>query len=66
MTDEVAASWRKSRRCGESCHCVEIAVLDEYERVMIRNSTRPHDAISVSRSAFRDLVARIKSGELDA
>jgi Domain of unknown function (DUF397) len=65
MTDRVAVSWRKSHRCGESCHCVEVAVLDEYEQVMMRNSTRPHETISVSRAAFRDLITRIKGGELD-
>jgi hypothetical protein len=45
---------------------VEIAVLDDDEQVLMRNSTRPHETISISRPAFRDLVARIKGGELDA
>ncbi len=64
MTSRVAgSSWRKSTRCGESCHCVEIAHLDQH--VGIRNSTSPHETILISVAAFRDLVARIKEGELD-
>jgi hypothetical protein len=64
MTGRVVGSWRKSGRCGESSHCLEIAHLDQH--VGIRNSTSPNETIVVSLPAFRDLVARIKNGELDA
>jgi hypothetical protein len=64
MTFRVAGSWHKSTRCGEASHCVEIA--DFGHTVGIRNSTGPHETILVSVAAFRDLVARIKNGELDA
>jgi hypothetical protein len=64
MTFRVAGSWHKSTRCGEASHCVEIA--DFGHTVGIRNSTSPHETIHISRPAFRDLVARIKSGELEA
>jgi hypothetical protein len=42
---------------------VEIAGFDQ--QVGLRNSTRPHETLTLSLSAFRDLVERIKSGELD-
>jgi len=42
---------------------LEIVHLDQH--VGIRNSTSPHETIVVSLPAFRDLVARIKNGELD-
>lgn len=63
MTSRVAGSWRKSTRCGESCHCVEVA--DYGHTVGMRNSTSPHKTLLIPVPAFRDLVARIKSGELD-
>lgn len=63
MTGRVAGSWQKSNRCGESSHCVEVALLDQ--RVGLRNSTRPHQTMLISVPAFRDLIDRIKSGELD-
>lgn len=63
MTVGVAGSWRKSTRCGEASHCVEIANLGH--QVGLRNSTRPHQTMVVSTSAFRDLVDWIKTGELD-
>lgn len=63
MTSRVAGSWRKSTRCGESSHCVEVA--DYGHAVGLRNSTSPQETLVVSLPAFRDLVARIKTGEFD-
>lgn len=63
MAGGVSRSWRRSTRCGESTHCVEIAQLGQ--EVGLRNSTRPHETLTLSLPAFRDLVERIKSGELD-
>lgn len=63
MTGRVAGSWQKSTRCGESGHCVEVFALGL--RVELRNSTRPHETIAISATAFQDLLERIKSGELD-
>jgi len=59
-----ATSWRRSARCGESGHCVEIAQVGQ-EAIGLRNSTRPDETLTLSLPAFRDLVERIKSGELD-
>jgi len=64
MAGEVSRSWRRSTRCGESTHCVEIARLGQGD-VGLRNSTRPNETLTLSLPAFRDLVERIKSGELD-
>ncbi len=63
MTGRVTKSWQKSTRCGESGHCVEVASYDHH--VGLRNSNRPHETLSISIEAFRDLVDRIKSGDLD-
>jgi len=63
MSVRVAESWQKSTRCGEASHCVEVAQLGHTEG--LRNSTRPHETTLISASAFRDLVERIKNGELD-
>lgn len=64
MAGEVSRSWRRSTRCGESGHCVEIAELGQ-EVIGLRNSTRPNETLALSLPAFRDLVERVKSGELD-
>jgi hypothetical protein len=63
MAVRVAESWQKSTRCGEASHCVEVAQFGH--TVGLRNSTRPHQTMLISVSAFRDLVERIKTGELD-
>lgn len=63
MAGGVTGSWRRSTRCGESTHCVEIAQFGQ--EVGLRNSTRPHETLTLSLPAFRDLVQRVKSGELD-
>ncbi|WP_117211902.1 DUF397 domain-containing protein [Allorhizocola rhizosphaerae] len=63
MTGRVTKSWHKSTRCGESTHCVEVASYDDH--VGLRNSNRPQETLTLSIEAFRDLVDRIKRGELD-
>lgn len=63
MASDVTGSWRRSTRCGESTHCVEVAQVGQ--EVGFRNSTRPHETLTLSLPVFRDLVQRIKSGELD-
>lgn len=63
MADRVTSAWRKSTRCGESGHCVEVANFGQ--RVGLRNSTRPDETLTISLTAFRELVIRIKHGELD-
>jgi hypothetical protein len=64
MAGEVPGTWRRSTRCGESTHCVEISQLGN-EGVGLRNSTRPNETLNLTLPAFRDLVERVKSGELD-
>lgn len=65
MTYEVAAvEWRKSTRCGESGHCVEIAHRGNV--VDIRNSTAPSSVLAIGVDAFRDMIAAIKLGEFAA
>jgi Domain of unknown function (DUF397) len=64
MAVRVAGSWHKSTRCGEASHCVEVAQFGY--TVGLRNSRRPHQTMLISAAAFRDLVDRIKSGELDS
>lgn len=63
MAGRVTRSWQKSTRCGESGHCVEVAGFGH--QVGLRDSTRPHETITMPLTAFRDLIDRIKSGELD-
>lgn len=55
--------WRRTERCVSDYHCVEIAQLDD--AVAIRNSQRPEISLVLSIKAWRDLVDRVKSGELD-
>lgn len=64
MAGEVSGSWRRSTRCGESGACLEVAELGQ-GAVGLRNSTRPNATLTLSLPAFRDLVERVKSGELD-
>jgi len=64
MAVRVAESWHKSTRCGESSHCVEVARFGH--AVGLRNSIRPHQTMLISLAAFRELVERIKNGELDS
>lgn len=63
MAGRVTRSWHKSTRCGESSHCVEVASFGQ--QVGLRDSTRPHETLTLTLAAFRDLVERIKRGELD-
>jgi len=63
MTGRVAGSWRKSTKCGESSHCVEVASLGQ--SVGLRNSTRPHQTMLIPVAVFREFVGSIKNGELD-
>jgi len=63
--DLSAANWRKSSySSGGGQGCVEVALAPG--AVAIRDSKDPDGPVHVvSVGAFRDLVARIKYGELD-
>jgi Domain of unknown function (DUF397) len=63
--DISTATWRKSSYSGGGGQgCVEVAVIPG--AVAIRDSKDPDGpAHVVSAEAFRDLIARIKRGDLD-
>jgi hypothetical protein len=58
--------WRKSSFSnGGDSQCVELAETDDGQ-IAMRNSNRIEDGMIVfNRSAIRDLVQRVKAGELD-
>lgn len=60
-----AASWHKSSySSGGGQNCVEVAVIPG--SVAIRDSKDPDGPVHIiSRSAFRDLITRIKRGDLN-
>ena len=64
-TDTTFAQWRKSSYSGgESGQCVEVAQAPAL--VGIRDSKNPDAGhLAVDRSAFADLVTRVKAGALD-
>jgi hypothetical protein len=63
--DLTTVTWRKSRRSqGGGQNCVEVAAVRD--TVAIRDSKDPHGPVHIVRAAaFRDLIARIKRGDLD-
>lgn len=63
--DLSTANWRKSRRSeGGGANCVEIAAAAG--SIAIRDSKDPHGpAHIIHPGAFRDLITRIKHGDLD-
>jgi Domain of unknown function (DUF397) len=63
--DLSTATWRKSSRSsGGGQGCVEVAIIPG--AVAIRDSKDPDGpAHIVSPGTFRDLIARIKNGELE-
>jgi hypothetical protein len=62
--DLSAATWRKSSySTGGGNNCVEVAVVSDF--VAIRDSKNPDGPVHVvSPNSFRDLIARIKHGDL--
>jgi Domain of unknown function (DUF397) len=63
--DLSTATWRKSSRSqGGGQNCVEVAVIRG--AVAIRDSKDPEGPVQIiSPDSFRDLITRIKHGELD-
>jgi hypothetical protein len=63
--DLSTARWRKSSKSsGGGAQCVEVAVIPG--SVAIRDSKNPQGPVHiVSPEAFRDLVTRVKRGDLD-
>lgn len=58
-----APKWRTSSRCS-SGGCVEVKVTEK--AVLVRNSTDPQAGeLVIPTTMWRDLVATIKTGELD-
>ncbi|MFD0685102.1 DUF397 domain-containing protein [Actinomadura fibrosa] len=59
------AAWRKSSRSnGAGGECVEVAGMRE--AVAVRDSKDPSGpTLRIGRSSFRDLLARVRQGELD-
>lgn len=63
MTPVQLPVWRKSRRCGESGHCVEVS--EWGSAVGLRDSTAPEQHLVLSVEAFRSFLAGVKNGEFD-
>ena len=63
--DLSAATWLKSSySTGGGNNCVEVAIIPD--SVAIRDSKNPDGPVHiVSRESFRDLIARIKRGDLN-
>ena len=63
--DLSAATWHKSSySSGGGSNCVEVAIIPG--SVAIRDSKNPDGPVHiVSPESFRDLIAHIKSGDLD-
>jgi hypothetical protein len=63
--DLTHAAWRRSSRSqGGGQNCVEVAFMPGF--VAIRDSKDPHGPVLVtSPGDFRDLITRIKRGDLD-
>lgn len=62
--DLSTATWRKSSySSGGGNQCVEVAVMPS--AIAIRDSKNPAGPVHIiSRDAFRDLITRIKRGDL--
>ena len=62
--DLSTATWRKSSySSGGGNQCVEVAVMPS--AIAIRDSKNPAGPVHIiSRDAFRDLIARVKRGDL--
>ncbi|MDL4775317.1 DUF397 domain-containing protein [Actinomadura xylanilytica] len=57
-------TWRKSNYSGTEGDCVEVANLDVV--VGVRDSKDPEGGrLSLDRTAFGGLLARVKAGDLD-
>jgi Domain of unknown function (DUF397) len=64
MKDRNELTWRTSSRSGGG-QCVEIAI--DGEHVYMRHSKDPAGPIlTFDREAFRDFIAYLKTGALDA
>lgn len=58
-----AVAWRRSTRCGEAGHCVEVGRIGD--DVAIRDSTAPQSHLIFSAPVWRDFIAGVRTGEFD-
>ncbi|MEU6038841.1 DUF397 domain-containing protein [Actinomadura sp. NPDC047616] len=58
--------WRKSTYSGTSGNCVELAALPQDAKIGLRDSKNPNAGrLELVPAAVRELVRRIKAGDLD-
>ncbi|MET1085900.1 MAG: DUF397 domain-containing protein [Arthrobacter sp.] len=59
-----AVSFERSSYCANSC-CVEVAMMRQTGKVLVRNSQNPHDQIAFSAEEWRAFLAGVKSNEFE-
>ncbi|GAA4074243.1 DUF397 domain-containing protein [Actinomadura miaoliensis] len=58
--------WRKSTYSGTSGNCVELAALLQDAKIGVRDSKNPNAGrLELAPAAVRELVRRVKAGDLD-
>jgi hypothetical protein len=63
MIDGSSAVWRRSERCDQQNHCVEVACVDG--AVRLRNSRRPDAQVPLTARYWNSFVISVKAGEFD-
>ncbi|QFG23952.1 DUF397 domain-containing protein [Actinomadura sp. WMMB 499] len=56
--------WRKSRRCGASMGCVEVARLD-HGTISVRDTEKATDILSFGVAEWRRFVGDVERGRFD-
>ncbi len=61
----MAATFKKSKRC-DTGSCVEVAIEPDEDVVHIRNTEVPGQVVTFTKADWKDLLAKIRAGGLDA